>query len=564
MAIGGWLLVLALCGLTIASPSTRSTVHFKHHSNEELMNVMKMFADRYPHITRLYSIGQSVRGVELLVLEVSDQPGVHEPGEPEFKYVANMHGNEVTGRETLLHLISHLCENYGTDPVVTKLIDSTRIHLMPTMNPDGYSKAREGSASGITGRANANYIDLNRDFPRRFPSQEHGNNPQPETQAVMDWITSYPFVLSINFHNGALVANYPYDNSKNGDSVYTTCPDDDIFRQLALAYSEAHKTMHLGKACHGDSTGFLNGITNGAAWYSVFGGMQDYNYLHSNCFEITVEQGCFKFPYASQLERIWDENKEALLAFMQQVHKGVKGFVTDSHGTAIKGALINIRGREHDVTSAEDGDYWRLLIPGSYTITVSATGYQPATADVTVTDGEATQLNITLLMEGKTLPSGQHTTSSPTGVNSEGEASSANEQTEKTTSHSESISNIRGNPDDFTIKVDNMNAEEEEEEEEEDPAHHTPNSRSVMVASTWMLVIILMLVLAIVGLAITIGCQMRKAQPARNGFAPVPLDEEEPPLEKGPLERGYFTNGKDLSSEDEQVVGDFTKPHTNH
>lgn len=52
--------------------------------------------------------------------------------------------------------------------------------------------------------------------------------------------------------------------------------------------------------------------------------MQDYNYLATNCFEITVEIGCLKFPPANRLSRIWDDNKEALIGFMERVRdKGV-------------------------------------------------------------------------------------------------------------------------------------------------------------------------------------------------------------------------------------------------
>lgn len=509
-----WLLIAAFVTLSNAAPAFRRTrvVEFVHHDNGALYNVMLQVANDCPTITRIYTIGKSVDGVNLYVMEITDNPGVHEPGEPEFKYVGNMHGNEVTGRETLLHLMRDLCDRYGVDQKITKLVDSTRIHILPTMNPDGYAIAVEEDGTLVLGRNNANGIDLNRNFQDRFDVTATARAPEPETQAIIQWLKSYPFVLSANFHNGALVANYPYDNSDNGLSVYTPTEDNGVFVQLARAYSYAHATMSQGYPCPRDSEGFKEGITNGAAWYSVSGGMQDFNYLHSNCFEITVEQGCTKYPPASQLGDIWNANREAMYAFINEVHKGVKGFVLDAARNPIEGASIGLvpsTGRA--VRAAKDGDFWRLLASGTYTVSASAPGYVQQQQTVVVGNGPAVKVNFTLQAEQMVLVQ-----NSPSDVNSPSSPSDV------TVTLSDSPAPVTTKESAATVIMETSPAGAVSS-----TSSHLRGSQMVpMVIVAVILIVILFLLGAIVTFSVIIACHFIKSKHTRKGFAPLPLDEQ--------------------------------------
>uniref|UniRef100_A0A2K6KVG6 Carboxypeptidase Z n=1 Tax=Rhinopithecus bieti TaxID=61621 RepID=A0A2K6KVG6_RHIBE len=330
-------------------------IRFSHHSYAQMVRVLRRTASRCAHVARTYSIGRSFDGRDLLVIEFSSRPGQHELMEPEVKLIGNIHGNEVAGREMLIYLAQYLCSEYLLgNPRIQRLLNTTRIHLLPSMNPDGYEvAAAEGAGyNGWTsGRQNAQNLDLNRNFPdltseyyqlaeTRGVRSDHIPIPQhywwgkvaPETKAIMKWMQTIPFVLSASLHGGDLVVSYPFDFSKHPqeEKMFSPTPDEK---------------------------------------------MSDFNYLHTNCFEITVELGCVKFPPEEALYTLWQHNKESLLNFVETVHRGIKGVVMDKFGKPVKNARILVKGIRHDITTAPDGDYWRLLPPGTHIVIAQAPGY---------------------------------------------------------------------------------------------------------------------------------------------------------------------------------------------
>ncbi|XP_025777407.1 carboxypeptidase Z [Puma concolor] len=384
-------------------------IHFTHHSYAQMVRVLRRTAARCAHIAKTYSIGRSFNGKELLVIEFSARPGQHELMEPEVKLIGNIHGNEVAGREMLIYLAQYLCSEYLLgSPRIQRLLNTTRIHLLPSMNPDGYEvAAAEGAGyNGWTsGRQNAQNLDLNRNFPdltseyyrleasgsirsSRIPIPQHywWGKVAPETKAIIKWMRTTPFVLSASLHGGDLVVSYPFDLSKHSqEEKFSPTPDEKMFKLLARAYADVHPMMmdRSENRCGGN---FLKrgSIINGADWYSFTGGMSDFNYLHSNCFEITVELGCVKFPPEEALYTIWQHNKEPLLNFVEMVHRGIKGVVMDKFGKPVKNARILVKGIRHDITTAPDGDYWRLLPPGSHIVIAQAPGYSKVIKKVTI------------------------------------------------------------------------------------------------------------------------------------------------------------------------------------
>jgi carboxypeptidase D len=360
------------------TPAAPGSIPATYHTYDTLTAELQAIAAAHPGIVRVSSLGASVQGRELWMVLISKDPDVQED-EPEVKYVAAMHGDEVVGKELLIGLVNHLVDGYGVDPRVTALVDGNEIWILPSMNPDGTALSR---------RYNANGYDLNRDFPDQFDDPEDSTTGrQPETAHVMNWGYAPRPVLSANFHGGALVANYPYDGTDSGQSIYSLSPDDALWVSLARTYADRNAPM---RASNSDAS-FTNGICNGADWYVINGGMQDWNYVWHGALDVTLEVSNVKWPSSSQLPQFWNDNLESMLAFLERASEGVRGLVRDAATGAALAARVHVVDHAHDAyTDPDVGDYHRPLLPGAYALEVSSPGYASAhVGDVFVAAGVA-------------------------------------------------------------------------------------------------------------------------------------------------------------------------------
>lgn len=88
-----------------------------------------------------------------------------------------------------------------------------------------------------------------------------------------------------------------------------------------------------------------------------------------------------------------------------QVHRGIHGFVFDAETMrGIPGATINVNGRDHSVRSAKDGDFWRILLPGTYKVSASAEGFNDQNYIIHIREDKAVKVvNFVLQRKAKIL-----------------------------------------------------------------------------------------------------------------------------------------------------------------
>jgi hypothetical protein len=348
----------------------------------QYLAIMQDFQSSYPSLCRLDTIGTSINGRLVLALKISDNVNADEP-EPEVFYSSTIHGDELAGYVLMLRLVDYLLSNYTSDPEVKNLVDNLEIWINPLANPDG--TYTNGDTIAYPVRSNADGIDLNRNFPDPL---DPNITQEKETSDMIKFMRKHKFVISANFHSGSEVVNYPWDRWL---SKYHA--DDAWFYKISRAYAD---TVHLysGPSYMNELD---NGVTRGAVWYIIYGGRQDFITWELQGREVTIELDLTKQTPAAQLELLWNYNMHSLLQYLGNALYGIHGYVYDADTGEPVPAKIFINGHDKDSSHVYSdtltGRFTRYLVPGTWNIKFSASGYKDTiVSNVTVIDQERTDL----------------------------------------------------------------------------------------------------------------------------------------------------------------------------
>lgn len=281
----------------------------RYPTYEVYVEMMNHFADTYPTLCRLDTLGTSVNGRLILALAITGSDE-NDLVRPPFYYTSTMHGDEITGFYFMLRLCDTLLSSYGLSRDITNLLNSVVVYINPLSNPDGTYRGGNNTVANAV-RYNANSVDLNRNFPDPF-----GTNPldsiQPENIAQINYAQQHHFRMSANLHGGSEVMNYPWDSFTSAERPHEHA---EWWKQVSKRYVDTCRLSSRRIFSDVNSNGYIAG----GDWYVIPNGRQDYfNYVH-HTLELTMEVSSTKKLPSEQLIRYWNIQSRSLINYIKEV-----------------------------------------------------------------------------------------------------------------------------------------------------------------------------------------------------------------------------------------------------
>src|SRR5690349_6163907 len=116
------------------APTPRFDTFYRH---DELTKLLFEYAQAFPTLAAIRSIGKSYEGREIWVATVTNSETGAADDKPAFWCDGNIHAAELTASTAVLYYLHQLLTGYGSDADITHLLDTRAVYLCPRLNPDG-------------------------------------------------------------------------------------------------------------------------------------------------------------------------------------------------------------------------------------------------------------------------------------------------------------------------------------------------------------------------------------------------------------------------------------------
>ena len=115
-------------------PQVRFDTYYRY---DELTRILHAFAEEYPNLVRIESIGRSYEGRDIWLLTVTNFATGPADEKPALWVDGNIHASEVSPSSACLYLLHRLTREYGSHEKITRCLDTRAFYVCPRVNPDG-------------------------------------------------------------------------------------------------------------------------------------------------------------------------------------------------------------------------------------------------------------------------------------------------------------------------------------------------------------------------------------------------------------------------------------------
>lgn len=213
---------LSATAIMAVTPAGRGSPDSKFKTPDQIVSQLKSLAQTHPDIAQAIEIGKTLQGREIYALKITSHIADAAADKPVVFFNGMHHAREVMSPEVPLDIASTLAEGYGKDAKITHWLDTSVVYVLPMLNMDGNNIVW---TSDTMWRKNAHGqgVDINRNYPFAWNScggssnfegaqDYHGTGPasEPETNVMMNFVSSIHPVFSISFHSYSELVIYPY------------------------------------------------------------------------------------------------------------------------------------------------------------------------------------------------------------------------------------------------------------------------------------------------------------------------------------------------------------------